>query len=185
MFATDDIAYVKGRLFDTIITHMNKAVLVTGVRTLKKSIQVSAIEVLSEKEIADDISNYDLTPVKLGFVNNYELTQSVYVSRKPLRNDWRQGFRLPQCSIIHNYKYMPLITNKDVAKTVEGLFPTLDELNPVNGMLAWCRTFALNSNEEIIYRGFGKVGKFLNRKDREFKLEDEFFWVEDRLKKVL
>jgi len=185
MFAIDDVAYIKGRLFDTIITHMDKAVIVTSVRSYRKSVQVASTEILSGKEISDDISNYDLTPVKLGFVNNYNNHKSVYISRKPLRNDWRQGFRINQATLAYMEGYIHWVTNLDIAKTVEGEFPPLEDLKPKDGMLAWCRTFAVNSAEEIIYRGFGSVGKFLNRNNKEFKLKDEFFWVEDRLKKVL
>lgn len=194
MYTNDDLGYVKGRLLGTVISHRNKAVLVNNVvkNSAKKPFTIASMEILTDKEIADTLDNYDLVPVPLGFVNldndwNRKKSGAIYLSRTPIRQDWRQGFRMHQARFEYNDKGI-LPDLKSVAETIEGIFPSLDEAAErakQAGRTAWTRHFAVNNDGGILYRGFGLVGSFLNIKDREFKLDEKCHWVEDRLKQVI
>lgn len=194
MYTNDDLAYVKGRLLGTVIAHQNKAVCVNNVlkTSSKKPFTIASTEILTDKEIDDTLDNYDLVPVPLGFVNldnewNRKATGSVYMSRTPIRQDWRQGFRMHQARFEYNDRGI-LPDLKSIAATIEGNYPSLDEAAERAKKVertAWTRHFALDSEGGILYRGFGLVGAFLNIKNREFKLNEKCHWVEDRLKQVI
>lgn len=188
MYPNDNPEYAKQRLVGTIITHNGKAVNVANVRKVggNKPLEVSSIAILNHEPVIDSIENYDLTPIKLGFVNHG--ADTVYVTRMPMREDWRQGFRWSQAFFPFMSTPDTNVDSIDLARSVENIFPDIDEIREIlrrrQGMMAWCRNFAIDNKDQIFYRGFGKVGEFLD-KTTNFLLDGKFFWVEDRLKKVL
>lgn len=187
MYSSDDPDYARQRLVNTIIMHNGKAVVVTNIKRIaaNKPLEVSAQEILTGDLVADKIVNYDLTPIKIGFINHGR--ECAYVTRKPLRNDWRQGFRWSQ-AVVHYASGGVLYENVNIAKAAENLYPEIDEIREMvrrrGGTLAWCHNFALNNAEQIFYRGFGKIGELVDRTNK-YILDNEFSWVEERLKKVL
>jgi hypothetical protein len=184
MYANDNVEYARNRLNDTIITHQGKAVTVIDVNKqgAKKPLQIISTEILTGNAIVDSIDNYDLTPVKLGFVNSNEAVG--YLARKPLRHDWRQGLRAQQIVIPYSSTPDFFIDFQDVAKTIEGIFPTIEEIRGMKGMRAFSRDFCVDQKNDIYYRAFGKIGNFID-KTRNFLLDAKFFWVEERLKEVV
>ena len=184
MYSNDNVEYARQRLNETIITHQGKAVMVVDVNKqgAKKPLLIISTEILTGKQIADSIDNYDLTPVKLGFVN--AKNNVGYVARKPLRNDWRQGLRANQVIVPYSSSGKFFIDFKDIAKTIEGIFPTIEEIRDMKMMRAFSRDFSVDKNDDIYYRAFGKVGNFID-KTRNFLLDAKFFWVEERLKEVV
>lgn len=189
MYDIDDPDYARQRLVKTVIMHRGATVIVDNVERngKHKCLDIIAREILSGKQIADRIHNYDLKPIKLGFINLG--FNCLYAVRTPLRNDWRQGFRFEQVSIPFNPYGAQLFDYTAVAHTAENDFPNITNIKEIlrkkNGILAWCRTFAIDNKNKIFYRGFGEVGEFTDVEEGKFKLKNEFFWVEDRLKEVL
>jgi hypothetical protein len=185
MYTNDNVDYARQRLVETIITYKGKAHQVLDVKKARgnKPLVITSTEVLSGDIINDDIDNYDLTPVKLGFVNANEAVG--YIVRKPMRNDWRQGLRAQQVYIPYASSPNFFVDFRDVARTIEGIFPTIEEIyEQEKPMRAFSRDFSMNKAGEIYYRAFGKVGNFLDR-TRNFLLDAKFFWVEERLKEVV
>lgn len=187
MYPNDDANYANGRLANTIIRHDKKAVLVSGVHLVskKKPLQVVATELLTNQVIEDEIDNFDLTPIPLGYVNidNPKLHhKAIYMARQALRHDWRQGFRKEQALFLVGPKQWDM---KAIAKTAEGIFPTIEEarksFDGEDETIAWCREFAIDKNDNIFYRSFGKIGNFI-RDTKDYLLDNKFFWVEEQLR---
>lgn len=188
MYSNDNVEYARNRLNGTIITHMGKAVEVIDVsfQGLKKPLEVVSTEIITGNIISDKIDNYDLKPVKLGFVNTK--TSLYYIARMPLRNDWRQGFRKAQVAI-KLQDGRGDIDMVSIANTIENIFPSIEEVREElkgkrNAMKAFCREFCIDAEDHIYYRAFGKIGNFI-KGTREFLLDANFFWTEERLKEVV
>jgi len=192
MYPNDNVAYAYGRLVGTIIRHEGKAVEVVDVREDgKKPLKIHALSLIKENMVSDSIDAFDLTPVKLGWVNNFRNLSSNYYTRAPIRQDWRQGFRAFNARVFN----VPLkgvkaeaFDKKAIAKTIEGQFPSFGEVvDKLKALpmkeygLAWCRDFSLNGAGAVMYKMYGKVGDF---KDNTILLDDKFVWVEESLKEV-
>lgn len=195
MYGNEDVAYARGRLAHTVITHQGVAVMVEDVAAGrgKKPPSIFATEIKSGKRISDVIDNYDLTPVKLGFVNQQMgvygaplVEHSVqYIVRNPMRNDWRQGLRKENVSYELGDKWWDVSA---IADTIENTFPSIEDarnkFKERTGLIAWSRDFAMNNKEEIFYRAFGKIGNFIDN-TRNYLLDAKFFWVEERLREAV
>lgn len=196
MYPNDDVHYAQGRLIGTIIRHNNKTVEVTGVLFVSKKqpLQVQAIEVLTGEPVIDSIDNFDLEPVPLGFVNlGYKDARNIkdvfYIARQAIRQDWRQGFRKANSLILYNEnKYPRAWDNKCIARTIEGDFPTVEEvqanLKKDGEMQAWCREFALDNKNNIFYRTYGKIGELV-KGTRDILLDAKYGWAEEALRESL
>ncbi len=192
MYPNDNVAYAFGRLVGTIIRHEEQAVEVIDVRENGlKPLQIKAVSLLKEKAVTDSIDNFDLTPVKLGWVNSSRDVVSSYYTRAPIRQDWRQGLRQFNTRVFYipgRGQKVDNFNKKDVAKTIEGKFPSFGEVvDKLKAFpykeygLAWCRDFCLNGNGAVTYKMYGKVGDF---KDGTILLDEKFVWVEESLKEV-
>lgn len=195
MYSNDNVAYAHGRLVGTIVRHQNRAVSVVDVRFIShdRPLQVMASVILTGQLAVDDIDNFDLTPVKLGWVNNLNDLTSAYLTRAPVRQDWRQGFRPHTAREFllnrpFNGRKVADFDLMAVANTIEGKYPSFAEIthkfkkNKLKGQsLAWCRDFSLTSLGEVVYKMYGKVGNFI---DGTILLDEKFVWVEESLKEV-
>lgn len=192
MYPNDNVAYAFGRLVGTIIRHEGSAVEVLDVREDgNRPLQIKAISLLKDKAVVDSIDNFDLTPVKLGWVNNYRDVMASYYTRAPIRQDWRQGFRQFNARVFYapgKGQKIGEFDKKAVAKTIEGQFPPFGEVvEKLKALpfkeyaLSWCRDFALTGNGTVLYKMYGKVGDF---KDGTILLDEKFVWVEESLKEV-
>lgn len=180
MYANDDVQYAAARLIETIITYKGEAVEVYNVKNGGKELQVFAEAILTGETFSDDISEYDLTPVKLGFINdhNYGL---LYLSRMPMRADWRQGLRSKNSCVLWGAEEYG---RKALAMTIEGRYPSLEECRKDKDTQAWNREFATNKEGTIFYRHFGAIGNFVGD-TKEYLLDGQFFWVEESLREAL
>ena len=188
MYPNDDVNYASQRLVETIIRYEGEAVEVVEVylEDPDKPLKVRAFNILNEQPVVDYIDNYDLTPVKLGFVNLPAFNNVAYYERKPKRQDWRQGFRKNNAYLAWGFNWWD---GKAIANTINGIFPKVEEaMNDLKGegmFRAWHRDFCVNGMKDIFYRFYGKVGNFVERDGKEFVLDAKFFWVEESLKESL
>lgn len=196
MYTPDVPEYAALRLQETIIRYNNRAAHVDMVRYRDDDgeyLQVEATDLLSGTPISDHIDNFDLTPVKLGFVNLKRYMDGAtgyvaYTERKPMRQDWRQGLR--RNNTVTSWGVQGAWDFKDLAKTINGEFPTVAEamadVPPFDNMyMAWHRDFCVNGMGHIFYRWYGKVGEFTDREGVEFVLDEKFYWIEESLKEAL
>lgn len=189
MYANDDVRYALNRLLDTIIRYNGKAVLVTNVTFVSpdQPLRVHAfyiVEEHGENEIKDFISKFDLTPVPLGFINFPEKKQASYLSRIPIREDWRQGLRQANSRTMWGQQWWG---NQQIANTIENNFPTLEKARSYckgEQTCAWTRDFAVDGGGHIYYRCEGVVGEFIDDTNN-YVLNAEYGWVEESLKEAL
>jgi hypothetical protein len=131
------------------------------------------------------IGDYDLTPVPLGFVNLLRRKHVNFLSRIPLREDWRQGLRQNNARTLWG---LNVWDDKAIACTVENDFPTIEQLRQdLNGeeqVGAWHRDFAMDGCGSIYYRTEGKIGQFVGD-TTDYLLDGPFTWVEESLKEAL
>jgi hypothetical protein len=188
MYPNDDVDYARMRLVETIIRYEEQAVEVIDVtfKSFDKPLSVEAINLITQQVVRDDIDKFDLTPVKLGFVNLEAFVNTAYYERKPKRQDWRQGFRKANANLAWGFNWWD---TKAIAKTINGVFPKVDEaIAAVRGdaqYMAWNRDFCVNGMKHIFYRFYGKIGNFTDKEGKEFLLDEKFYWVEESLKEAL
>lgn len=202
MYDSDNVEYAVMRLVDTIITYQGRAVVVQAVHVEKRGgpLIITSVTLLNKGNepeiIVDEISNYNLVPVDLGFVNfgvddnqrEPHLILSSYYVRNPMRNDWRQGLRRAQCS--RTWGEVDQWDAQAVARTIEGKYFSLDEVLDFpkkflpKSVVAWSHDFACDAVGSIFYRGYGRVGNFING-TKDFLLDQKFFWVEESLKEAV
>lgn len=188
MYIFDDLNYAITRLSNTIITCDGRAVNVIAIKKSRDGLVAVSNFILDDKPCNSLLSNFDLTPVKLGFVNHE--TYGVpdhnvsYITRTPIRQDWRQGFRKQQARYEFGVGRWDMF---GIAKTIENKFPKLDESvetsKKTGGIVAFTRDFAIDNGKDILYRGYGKIGNIT--KDFKYLLDNKFIWVEESLKAAI
>lgn len=169
----NDWEYANNRLQGTIVRLNDEPVFVHEVRRDMKA-EVSKLEDIYNAFIADG-RELDLTPVPLGMCNfNHN---AHYLSRVPLRRDWRQGLRRenfisPTC----DHAAIPPAL---LAKVIKGEYPALKECFDLvkKGALAaaWSRRWAIGRDSTLIYKnkvvGTSKDGVLLLNKEFQFLAE--------------
>ena len=181
----EEPGYAADRLMGTIVRHKGKAVKVDVIGAGGKT-GITYISTGRREEC--NLRDLDITPVPLGFCNlNREAT---YLSRCPVRQDWKQGLRNKTLRSSSDRWGIDEIPFKAIGYTIENNYPTLKDAfqhlseGAVN-MMAWCRNFAVDSQGNIYFKALGVVGEFLDRKERRFQLKKEFIWVQESLEEVL
>lgn len=142
----DNLQYAKTRLEGTIITYKKEPCLINEVLASKGGVSCS-YSTYDEVGKAS-VDDFDLTPIKLGFVNTPYGTG--FLSRKPIREDWRQGLRKQNCISYGDVRKEYLLELSSLRKTVLNLYPDLDEAIATNK--AFSRNFRI-SGGDLMYRG--------------------------------
>ena len=183
----DDLEYAQGRLVGTVVRDGDgEPVYVGEVEIYDGSIEVCCTPLKDDKisdlsfndfidleycrENSIDINEVSLASPPLGYCNTR--VGPVYVSRQPLRRDWRQG-------IARGNLNTRVFTFGELRKTILGEYPTFiwAAANPLGG--AWHRHFAVKDGE-IHYRG-EKVGLSSDSPT----LIEGYEWLEEYLKESL
>lgn len=180
----DTAAYAASRLVDTIILYDGAPVIV---RTVKSSdvgtgIAVTFTEILdpTEKVKTDDISKFNLDPVRLGYVNYRK--DPVYLTRAPMRRDWRQGLRALNIYDAdgNNPRMIPYHV---IAQTIMNRYPTFASIletmsSPLfeYGGLAYHRDFCLSREGRLRYKGMFAVGQ-VNMDNGDVVIDADYSWV--------
>lgn len=136
------------------------------------------------------IDQLDFSIGKLGYLNDALSGAAMFISRLPIRRDFRQGLRSGQLSYIRNGSYNPLSDNwmqanvKNISKCLWNEYPDLDTVielsEEYNGDIAFSKNFALSSKYKLLYKGF-TVGD-LTKEDK-FKLGKQFNFIEEEFTK--
>jgi len=138
----------------------------------------------AKKSVWQPLSNIDLTPVPLGFVNT-ELGM-VFTCRKPMRKDWRQGLSLnslvtygaiPACDMSYTTLMQPILNTYPSFKTAVGTVVK-------RGSVAFSRDFGLVYHDGrigLVYRKY-VVGTV---KDGVATLSDDKLFLQQHLDEVI
>lgn len=179
----DTVEYARSRLVETIICLNGKPVQVVEVnnRFIDHEIIVGFNYLSSGDSGVDVLENFDLNPVKLGYVN-YQ-NNAHYLSRMPMRKDWRQGLR--SINISDPFGGRPSIPYKVIAETIVGNYPTFHSaLEKINSSeedkrVAFCRDFSM-FKDILTYKGVMDVGK-INTENGTITIDEPFNWVTESL----
>lgn len=179
----DDIEYARRRLTDTLVRKSDGSPLyVMSVQYGSKgSIEVLGHNSVSSADEMVDLRDIDLTPVPLGFLNLSH--RMVYLCRKPMRKDWKQG-------LSHNSLVIYGADKRDVnlskiAHTVLGKYPSVSSCvslvtSKKGGSQAFSRDFGVvydGGEVKLVYRKY-TVGKHTGK---DFVLDPDKFFLEQHL----
>ena len=187
MRSYDTAEYAKSRLVETVIRRGDIPVYVQDVTTMDGEIWVYYQKLMDgDDEIyGDGLDDFNLDPVPLGYVNYKNF--AYYLTRMPMRKDWRQGLRL--LNVVGPDGDRPPVPLKTIAETIVGNFPTfkscLEKLNTKKTIknIAFCRDFSV-STEEIQYKGMFPIGK-VDMENGNIHINDGMSWIREALDEAL
>jgi hypothetical protein len=159
----DTVAYARTRLLETIVMREKQPVMILAVEGVDDDIELIYNPILESKGMLDKdkLSNFDLNPVSLGYVNHKNYAH--YLMRTPMRKDWRQGLRM--LNIVDAEGSNPrLISYRSMAQTMMGKFPTFKStLNTLSKgyeqlSLAFHKDFSIKKEGGLEYKGIFNIG---------------------------
>ena len=151
----NDVRYARSRLNGTIVRNSNgRAVSVTDIGGRDRNPTVEYVELRNGRSGSESLFDMILVPPQLGFANHGNAVY--YLSRMPMRDDWRQGLRR------RNYRclYGPpaeSISQENLAKCIENVYPTyefaLDYCINQGREMAFHSDFAvIDSGRRLLYK---------------------------------
>jgi hypothetical protein len=189
----NDANYARSRLVSSFMRGKEKGFYkILDVITKNNDLSKANILAFDEEKREEmlTINQLDFSVGKLGYVNDTLSGQALYISRLPIRRDFRQGLRSSQLSYIRNGSYNPLSENwlehnaKSVNKCLRNRYLSLDEVielaEEYNEDVAFSKNFALSRKYKLLYKGF-TVGDLT--KDDKFKLDAQFNFIEEEFTK--
>jgi hypothetical protein len=179
-----DYEYANSRLNETIVRRGNTPVYVYNVSVGMK-VQYVPLDKVEEGPIeVCDIDELDLHPVPLGYCNYNK--SAVYLSRMPMRRDWRQGLRrgnfITKGSGIDPFRIPYAALNQAILGDYPTFKGALDAVRKVKSM-AWHRHWAVDNGLQVMYKGAVKpVGNVI---DGEIVLDSRYMHLSEALKESL
>lgn len=179
----DTAAYAATRLAETVIRLKGVPVLVTTCEQNGKNILVHYTHIMEDAPpSANVIEDFDLDPVPLGYVNFGG--KASYISRMPMRKDWRQGMRMSNIVDTSGYNptRMPL---RVICQTIVGDFPSFDRAiagvtrkSRAASSVAFHRDFAVTADGKLEYKGIVKAGE-VNLEDASVSIPQNMNWIRE------
>lgn len=175
--------YAQAKLGGTIVRYGNIPVTVLSV-SQDGTVIYSVLG--SEEHGQCKLKQLDINPVPLGYAN---LNKSVlYICRRPMRQDWRQGLRKQNMTCPENISIN--VQPGTLHNVIKGIYPSYDECveklghyTSVQG-IAFNREFAIRRLPEIPdfrleYKGFLTCGGVA--KNGRIDLFEPYFWLDEVL----
>lgn len=189
MKSYDTAEYARTRLIETIVRYQGRPVMVMNCEQNGEEILVHFNEIMDDHPPdVRPLKEFDLDPVPLGYVNFS--ARATYVTRMPMRKDWRQGMRMSNIADVNgmNPTRMPF---RVLGKTIMGDFPTFHRAlegvtrksKPAESM-AFSRDFAVTSEGTLQYKGFLTVGE-VNLKEASVYFPEKSNWVREAFNEVM
>lgn len=159
----DDVEYAAKRLNETLVRKMdNSLFFVTSTEMGEQGVVHHGINYATDKGETVPHKDILLEPIPLGFVNS--TANMLYVCRKPMRRDWRQGLSTNSLVV-----YGELRRSFNMKLLVQPLTNQYPSFNTALGLIekkesvAFSRDFGLTQKEEtlLVYRKY-PVGKIVN-----------------------
>lgn len=165
----DNAEYANSRLQGTIVRLNNgRPITIMGLEDVRGGeIHVDYRTLSTNRQGSCELTDIDLTPVPLGWVNNPGNNAS-YLARMPMRHDWRQGLR------VHNYTSLfgpdkRFVSNASLSRAIQGKHLDIDgaieEASNTRKMIPFSRDFAVNKSGKRVFLYFkwtGVVGDVVN-----------------------
>lgn len=190
MKSYDTAEYAGTRLIGTMILYKGVPVQVGNCEDKANGIRITATNVETGAMVQDYLQNFDMTPPPLGYVNYGK--GSIYLSRMPMRKDWKQGFRQNNLTSTNG---MVELNMKSLSDTIQGKFPSIKEIiskivkggfdkKGINGSIAFDRNFAIHYNGVVWYKGLFSIGT-VSFETGAIKIDPAFDWVRESLAEVV
>lgn len=178
---SDDYEYAHSRLSETIVRLEETPIFVFKVSPGMK-VQYAPLSALDNIGVCD-IDALNLQPVPLGYCNYNK--HACYLSRMPMRRDWRQGLRRGNFTSLSGVDPQR-IPYDAIHQVIVGDYPTfkaaLGSSKKVKS-IAWHRHWALDTFGQILYKGGERpVGKIVNG---EPELDTRYKHLSEALKESL
>ena len=179
----EDIVYARTRLIETVVMWQGIPVLVDDIQG-----KMALISKLGEG--GDNISvparDLDINPVKLGYLN--EGSRALYITRTPMREDWRQGLRPRSIRAIGFADKIYEPVHECLRDTILGVYPQLSDCisfvsRKLTQSMAFSRNFAVKDDGVLTYKGKWDVGTITKKK--EYNLIPKYDWVRETLEEEL
>lgn len=177
----DDWHYAHSRLQETIVRLGQQPVFVYRVEA-GMLVTYADLDKMDETDTCN-VADLNLKPVPLGYCNYNKF--ACYLSRMPMRRDWRQGLRRGNfCSTgaIHPDR----IPYECLKKTILREFPSFAKCLIAVAKLksiAWHQHWAMDSVGEVFYKGAPKpVGKIA---DNKVELDSRSMYLKEALQESL
>jgi len=180
-YNNDNIEYARMRLANTYVEYHNKLVHIDDIVVGEGGNLYAST---SKGETLIKLKELDISSPTLGYVNDNNY--SYYITRKPIRRDWRQGIR-PQNLVLFfgGQEHQP--THELIKKLVQPINDkyktfkeSLSKVKRGGGSCAFSREFCVKDDGSMWYKERYSVGYV--DKDGKPKLHDKYLWLEEALK---
>lgn len=180
----DDYEYANTRLAETIVRLGEDPVFIHAVEKGMK-VMYSRLDQMDEFDPqAIELAELDLHPVKLGYINVRGGCD--YLTRYPMRRDWRQGLRRGNFGAIGGVLDPMRISYKDLDKCIRGQYPSFARVLAAKSSAAWHREWAVKKlpgeAPVLWYKGQKEVGTI---DDGVPVLSERFIYLREALKEAL
>jgi hypothetical protein len=188
----NDAEYARSRIVSSYMRGKGQLYKILDISSKSNLLDKAVITALNQDKLHVQIKITDLefNIGKLGYVNDVISGIAMFVSRLPLRRDYRQGIRSSQLNFTRNGGSSPVSelwleqNAKAVNKCINNQFPKLETVIELseewNNDIAFSKNFALSSKYKLLYKGF-TIGSL--NKDDKFKLDNNFNFVEEEFAK--
>lgn len=198
----NNVEYARMRLVGTVIRYKKKLVYIMDVWESGDGdgIYCAHRGIGGGNQEEGKLIDYNLTALPLGNVNYGGV--SSYMSRIPMRHDWRQGTRAANTLVSnqgsHKNPSVPiktLLKSRALSKCVNNIYPTvhecLDSLDneEVQG-IAFSKVFSLTISRDalpgyaVYYKGNTQVG-FIKKGQNKIKLFDEYDHLKESVEETV
>ena len=174
--------YAESRLAGTLVRHNDVPVYVRGVNS---SLVCFVRDVLQGNEYEVSIDDLNLKSPPLGFVNDGH--SCFYISRRPMRRDWRQGVRTN--TVVNQTVKDMQVSKRTIALCMKGKYPkksvALSKLRTGVREIAISREFSLSmlgKKVMVNYKWYGTVG---NLTPKGVSLQPKWKYLLNRFKEAV
>ena len=183
------IEYVRGRLTGTYVTHTKMGLChIDEVTTRNGGSYHLHGSRLSDDEVFSGvpIGEFNLSSPTLGYSSDEG--SAVFVSRLPLREDWKQGLRGNNLVISqkgsmtrprHNLKSL---LKGCILRNYPCFYEAVESVEDIYESRPFCSQFAVHSSGEVWYKEKTPIGT-LDTECR-IKLDGKFFWMKEQLAEI-
>jgi hypothetical protein len=186
---SDDYAYAETRLKNTIVRYRGRIIRILNITNNG----VCFIQYIVNQNIKQvPLKDLKLNSPKLGYVNTD--SGPVYICRIPMREDWRQGLRMNNTTILGESRGIQM-SDVLIVKAIRGRYPSLrqvyETLNIIQQKqnikfqgLAVSRDIALDRLGVIIYKGHLTIGTYDVNDILNIQLLSRFSYLKERVEEV-
>lgn len=188
----NDAEYAKSRIVSSCMKSKENLLRVYDIKAVNNDFSTAAILAVDEnkKNVIVKASDLSFNVGQLGYINEFISGIAYYLTRLPIRRDFKQGLRSSQLCYSRNGSTSTISESwfenniKPINNCLNNKYPKLEKaietIDESNCDVAFSKNFALNEKYALLYKGF-KAGRLT--KDDKIKLDFNFNFIEEELAK--